>query len=235
MNEFHYVGSELELFANAKNWKSYWSKQLQPFLGGEVLEVGAGIGANTQYLQTSANQQWTCLEPDRSLAAQLRTSLDNRSARSNINVIVGTITDVDPKPQFSTILYIDVLEHIEKDSDELGQAMLRLKPGGFLVVLSPAHSWLFSDFDRNIGHFRRYTKKDLRAIEIEGLRLHRLRYLDSCGLIASASNRLFLRQSMPSLAQIKFWDKFLVPPSRLLDPLLIYAVGKSVLGVWQKI
>ena len=47
MNEFKYCGSELELFAAARNWKGYWSQQVKPFLRGDILEVGAGIGSNT--------------------------------------------------------------------------------------------------------------------------------------------------------------------------------------------
>ena len=45
--EFRYVGSELELFEKARNWKAYWRAQIAGFVRGEVLEVGAGIGANT--------------------------------------------------------------------------------------------------------------------------------------------------------------------------------------------
>ena len=44
MSEFKYIGSELDLFADVDNWKSYWSRQIQPFLSGDVIEVGAGIG-----------------------------------------------------------------------------------------------------------------------------------------------------------------------------------------------
>lgn len=234
MTEFHYVGSELDLFAHARNWKSYWQSQILPFLGQEVLEVGAGLGTNTQLLRDSNQRHWTCLEPDRHLAAKLQLSLNAMPTSPEIKVVVGTLTDLEAKPQYSSILCIDVLEHIENDSNELAQAGLRLKQGGFLVVLSPAHSWLFSSFDRNIGHFRRYTKASLRVVEPEGLQLRRLRYLDSCGLMASLGNRLLLRQGMPTQSQIRFWDTLLVPLSRLLDPLLGYTAGKSVLSVWQK-
>jgi hypothetical protein len=58
--------------------------------------------------------------------------------------------------------------------------------------------------------------------------------LDSAGLLASLGNRLLLRQSMPSEAQIQAWDSLLVPPSRILDRLTLGRVGKSVLGVWSR-
>ena len=74
-------------------------------------------------------------------------------------------------------------------------------------MLSPAHQWLFSPFDAAIGHCRRYTKSSLRAVgaAVDEFRTKRLSYLDSCGLFASAGNRLLLRQAMPTLQQILFW------------------------------
>jgi hypothetical protein len=132
------------------------------------------------------------------------------------------------------IVYIDVLEHIENDVDELSRAATLLKESGHLIVLSPAHQWLYTPFDREIGHYRRYSKKSL--IEITPLRLRcvELRYLDSVGMLASLGNRLLLKSSMPTQGQINFWDKRLVPLSIFFDSLLQYRLGKSILGVWRK-
>ena len=129
---------------------------------------------------------------------------------------------------------MDVLEHIEDDSAEMERAARRLKPGGYAIVVSPAHNWLFSAFDKAIGHFRRYTKATLRATTPAGLELVRLRYLDSVGMLASLGNRMVLGSAMPTARQIAVWDKLMVPISRAIDPLLGYTVGKSILGVWRK-
>ena len=67
---FVYEGQELELFAHALNWKSYWSTLIKGYLGKRVLEVGAGMGANTPYLNSNA-AEWVCLEPDERLAASI--------------------------------------------------------------------------------------------------------------------------------------------------------------------
>jgi hypothetical protein len=93
---------------------------------------------------------------------------------------------------------------------------------------------LYTPFDASIGHFRRYDRPMLRRISPANLRLERMRYLDCAGLFASAANLLFLRQSMPTKAQLRFWDSWIVPLSRILDRLLQYSVGKSILAVWQK-
>jgi SAM-dependent methyltransferase len=234
MSDFVYVGTELELFAHARNWKAYWRSQVAPYLSGEILEVGAGIGTNTTLLRGTTSGSWICLEPDPSLAGRLQQSLDAAGDRSRYRLVVGTLADLDPTAQFDAILYIDVLEHIADDEHELVQAMAHLRPGGTLIVLAPAHQWLFTPFDEAIGHHRRYSKRTLAAAGPGGLRLERLGYLDAAGLLASTANRLLLNRRMPTPQQIHFWDSWLVPCSVRLDRWLRHAVGKSVLAVWRR-
>jgi SAM-dependent methyltransferase len=222
-----YVGTELTIFREAVRWKAYWRGEIARYLRGAVLEVGAGIGANTAALATLARDRWICLEPDPALASRiLLPSLRHE-------VVVGTIGELPLVPTFDTILYLDVLEHIEDDHGELLRAAGRLNPGGTLIVLAPGHQFLFSPFDRAIGHFRRYDRRSLRACVPAGLQEKKLVYLDSCGLVASLGNRLFLRSAEPNQRQILAWDTFLVPCSRWLDPMLSGRLGKSVLGVWS--
>jgi SAM-dependent methyltransferase len=233
MTEFRYAGSELDLFAKVVNWKAYWSRQMAPFVAGDVLEVGAGIGANTAFVDRGATGNWVCLEPDPALASELSGKL-KRKAGPPYETKCGTLRTLGGQRLFDTILYVDVLEHIEDDREELRLASSHLRPDGRLVVLSPAHQRLFSPFDAAIGHLRRYNRPMLRRISPDGLRLERLRYLDCAGLSASASNLLLLRQPMPSAAQLQFWDRWLVPISRVLDPVFVYSLGKSILAIWRK-
>ena len=64
-DEFSYIGSELELFASATNWKKYFSKKLRPYITGNVIEVGAGLGSSTTYLCNYDYPHWLCLGPGR--------------------------------------------------------------------------------------------------------------------------------------------------------------------------
>jgi SAM-dependent methyltransferase len=226
-----YPGGELGLFAHATNWKKYWSSRLLPYLQGDVLEVGAGIGANSQLLRSSRQRRWVCLEPDAQLLAQARSAL---AGDLECEFVAGTVAELDARERFDAILYIDVLEHIEDDAAEFRRVTPHLKAGAKLIILSPAHAWLFSPFDAAIGHYRRYTRKTLLAATAPGLALERVLYLDACGLLASLGNRLLLRQDLPTLKQILFWDRVLVPMSRWVDPLCRFQVGKSILAVWTK-
>jgi len=233
MSDFKYAGSELDLFSAAWNWKAYWSRQIKPFLTGDVLEVGAGIGSNTRFLDPGGAGRWVCLEPDPGLSGQLVKTLSETEQRSAYEIVCGTL-ELLVNQQFDTIIYIDVLEHIDNDSEELTQAAAHLRPGGHLIVLSPAHQRLFSPFDAAIGHCRRYNRRMLRAISPANLRLERMRYLDCAGLVLSAANVFLLRQSMPTKAQLYFWDHWVVPVSRVFDKILLYSVGKTIIAVWRR-
>lgn len=173
-----------------------------------------------------------CLEPDPELSRQIDSLLEAGRLSRCCEVITGTIADVSS--QFDTIIYIDVLEHIMDDGFQLRLAAERLKPGGFLVVLSPAHQALYTSFDRAIGHYRRYNKSVLMSIAPSSLRRVEMIYLDAVGALASLGNKFLLKSSVPTPEQIAFWDKVMIPLSRLIDPLLRYKVGKTIVGIWQK-
>ena len=235
MTNYSYIGSELELFSEARNWKAYYRQSIKKYLGAEVLEVGAGIGSTTEFLCRGNHQRWLCLEPDPQLAKTLNSYIASGSLPNCCELKVGTLLDLSPKEKFDNIIYIDVLEHIKDDKFEIKNVYSHLKEGGFLVVLAPAHQWLFTPFDEAIGHYRRYNKRRLKAIiTSEKFKCISLRYLDCVGLIASLGNRLLLKSKMPNKQQILLWDKVMVPISKIVDPLIQYSVGKSILGIWQK-
>ena len=230
----NYIGGELELFELATNWKAYYSSFFRKYLKGDVLEVGAGIGGTTLSLCDGSQDSWHCLEPDGKLAVEIQEKLDKQILPKICTVQIGTLEDDMPKEAYDAILYIDVIEHIEDDYTELQRAASKLKQGGRLIIIVPAHNWLFSPFDEAIGHYRRYNKQRLAEAIPTSLTKDKLAYLDVVGLSASAANKLFLKQTYPNASQIKLWDKAMVPLSKLIDPLLMYSFGKTVLGIYHK-
>ena len=184
---FKYIGTELELFSLAKNWRKYWSSKIEPHLGREVLEVGAGIGSVTKKLSTGSNM-WTALEPDITMSEQLQL----QDLPSNTKIICGTIESLPVDSLFDSVLYLDVLEHIEDDAKELATASTLIRSGGTLVVLAPAHKFLMSAFDYQVGHFRRYSKIDLRSIMPSGMKPVSALYMDSLGFFCITCQSIFI-------------------------------------------
>ncbi|MEJ7736670.1 MAG: class I SAM-dependent methyltransferase [Chitinophagaceae bacterium] len=234
MQEIPYAGNELELFEHANIWKSYYASLLKPYIKGRVLEVGAGIGGTTSHLCNGKQKEWICLEPDPKLYIKLDSKIRCKQLPACCSALKGTVGDLPREQTFDTILYIDVIEHISDDSKELDNAEKLLAAHGYLIVLVPAHPFLFSSFDKAIGHYRRYNKNMLKAVAPVNVAIRKLAYLDSIGLTASLVNKYVLTQNYPTSKQIYFWDKVMVRLSRVTDFIFHYEVGKTLIAVWQK-
>lgn len=231
MERMAYLGDELELFQHAMNWKSYWSSVVAPYVAGQVLDVGSGLGVNAPFLLNHNVTGYTFLEPDQDLLARTPTSaLPTHIAQRSI---AGTTKDLCGV-RYDTLAYIDVLEHLADPADELKRAMNLLTTGGHIVIVVPAFQFLYGPFDKAIGHFRRYDRRSLRHILPSDARIIRMRYLDSAGLLLSLGNTLLLRRSTPTSGQIAFWDRRIVPVSRLSDRLFGYTFGRSLVAILRK-
>jgi 2-polyprenyl-3-methyl-5-hydroxy-6-metoxy-1,4-benzoquinol methylase len=234
MNDsYKYEGNELELFQHAKHWKKYFSQQIKRYIKGNVLEAGAGIGSTTLLLNSGSADQWLMLEPDEKMSRSLKKKIEDKQLPDNCELQTGTIDKLTST--FDTIIYIDVLEHIENDAEELKKAAALLNAGGHIIVLSPAFQILYSPFDKAIGHYRRYNKKMIRHIAPQGLQIISNRYYDTVGYFAAMMNKLILRQKYPTHKQVMFWDKWMVPVSKVSDKFFFHSFGKSIIAIWKKI
>jgi SAM-dependent methyltransferase len=228
----HYLGRELELFAAAHRWRAYWGRKVAPFLGARVLEVGAGIGSTALALWRPGIEDWLAIEPDPALAERFRERTATLQPRPRVHE--GTLAGLSGEGDFDTALYIDVLEHLADDAEEVAHAARLLRRGGHLVALSPGHPMLYSPFDKAIGHVRRYTRSGLAQVVGRHCTVVQAIHLDSVGALLSLGNRLLLRAAEPTRRQLAFWDGICVPLSRLLDPLVAHRFGRSVLVVGRR-
>ncbi len=225
---FEYSGKELQLFRYAVNWKKYFSKKIKNYISGDVLEVGAGMGENINYLMNPKVRSWTCLEPDKKLSDQI-------ILQEGIKKLNGTLADIDDLNKYDCIIYIDVLEHIENDSQEIKKASHLLKENGHLIILTPAYNFLMSHFDKEIGHYRRYNKSSLNeVIKAGNLKNEKIFYLESAGIFLLLINKFITRKKYPSLTDIKIWDRWIIPVSKITDRLTGYQFGKTIVGIWKK-
>ena len=229
--EYSYVGEELEVAKEANNWKKYFSSEIANYITGDILEVGAGIGSNTNELMSKAKaiNSWTLIEPD----TEFYKIVQSKDFHHSCEIINGYIDNAQDQ-KYDCILYIDVLEHISNTDDEIKAIIQKLKPGGYLIILVPAYQSLYTEFDKAIGHVKRYNKKQLQKEINNHLEITKLFYLDSVGVCASIVNKVCLKKSNLSKKNISFWDKILVPISRVTDKLTFNLFGKSLVGIYKK-
>jgi len=217
----NHVGPELALFADTIRWKRYVHARISAYICGRVLEVGGKVGAFTEYLAPLSPDQWSCLEPNLELLAEIARRQTEGRIPGTAQSVNGTMPDIPTGIQFDTTLYLDVLEHIDDHAAEAAYAADRLVPGGHLIILVARTGVSFRLLPiRHCGsNCRRYTGAGHAANCPNGLTSAAAFYMDSLGLMLSLANRLLLRNSTPRKAQIAIWDRAIVPIARVLDHL----------------
>ena len=196
---------ELEFFDAAKNWRRYQFENILKYINSSVLDVGPGTGNNIQYYKDKASQI-TLLEINKNLANSLKLKFDGDKK------IIVLNTDIhSQEKKFDTILYMDVLEHIEDDEKEIDKALKQLNSGGNLIFFVPAYQFLYSDFDKAIGHIKRYNKKFFLSFKKdENITIIELKYIDSIGFFIAVLNKLFNKDNKESIGLgVKIWDKLI--------------------------
>lgn len=189
----------------------------------KILEFGAGTGFLSELIQDKYEVVVDCLEIDATLINILRDKgFTTFSELENLN------------EKYDLVFSSNVLEHIEDDVQVLINLKKNLKPNGVLVTYVPAFPILFSDLDRAVGHYRRYTRKELNLKLIQaGYAVDKIQYVDSLGFPASLLLRFMgykSRGNIGGLASLRIYDKLIFPISRLLDSLgLKHLFGKNLI------
>lgn len=223
-----YLNHVLGYFDLARNYRNYQLDLIRKFVGGNILEVGPGRGEIIENF-ISADNKITMIDTDEEMCKVIRERFKN----SDVRILNSNISSLEEK--FDTILYMDVIEHIENDIKELDQAISKLNKNGKLVIIVPAFSILFSDFDKSVGHFRRYTKKNFFNYKNSEVKLRNLKYFDSLGFfILFLSKILKFKGNSKAVFGIKVWN-MLIPISRLIDKIIFHSLGKSLICVYEKI
>jgi len=184
-----------------------------------MLDFGAGIGTFSKLLRRKGIDV-VCVEPD----AYLSDALTREG--------FPTFRDLDqvPDSSFEFIFTLNVLEHVEDDQATLCRLGAKLKRHGRLLVYVPAFEYLWTSLDDKLNHSRRYRLADLeRLARSAGLSVRESRYVDSFGFFAALGFKIFgNKHGDLSARAITLYDRYFVPPSRVLDPLLGRLLGKNV-------
>ena len=125
--------------------------------------------------------------------------------------------------KFDTIIYMSVLEHIEHDVSEINIALSKLESQGYLIILVPAHNYMYSQFDKEIGHFKRYEIDFFQNLKFNNSKIIKCFMTDTMGWILYYLNKIFYKnEKYPSKLKIFLWDKIFTPITSIADFLLMY-------------
>jgi SAM-dependent methyltransferase len=218
----------LENLDGAENYAKWIFGLVAPYVGGEVLEVGAGHGTFTERLAQPADRLVACELSERCTSVLI----DRFAGNSAIEVVHGDVTSAAASGPFDTVVLINVLEHIERDDETLREIRGLLNPGGRLVLWVPAFPMLYSDFDRRIGHYRRYRRSALQAQLLQaGFDVSDIRYVNAVGALAWLVVARYLGRTPTTGAPVRLFDRYLVPVLRALERRIRVPFGQSVFAV----
>jgi SAM-dependent methyltransferase len=219
---------EFAALNEAKNYRAALLREFSTHLSGRVIEVGAGIGQITKdLLQNPAISKLISIEPEPKFCERCATFPAH-------TIIQGTIEDLKSEESWNAILNVNVLEHIEDDERELAiyrQKLTREK--GTLCLFVPARPEIYAPIDKDFGHFRRYTKLELRQkLESAGFQILKLRYYNFVGYFAWWLSFCILKKRGFDLQAVRFFDRIIFPSfhgieTRIWPP----PIGQSLLAV----
>jgi SAM-dependent methyltransferase len=229
-----YTLLDQQLMSRAARYFAWQARIAKRHLGSRVLETGCGTGNFTSHLTdrelvVSMDVVEECVERVRARFA----------GQPNMQFRLLDVQD----PEFlrlkalqpDSIACLNVLEHIRDERLALEHMREVLISGGRAVFLLPAFESLYGPIDRNLGHFRRYSKSGWRALaESTGFRVAELRYFNLLGFFGWWANARILRRETQSKAQIELFDRVAVPVLSRIERWIEPPIGQSIFTVLEK-
>lgn len=230
------TGRVVEDAGDKPRYRRYQYDLIAPHCGRSVLEVGAGLGefaAQFAGLLRPADpgrppglERLVVSDVDPDAVALLKDRFADAEV-CQFDLAAGACLE---RPVESAVA-INVLEHFEDDAGVLALLARSVVPGGTVVIWVPGYQSLYSDFDRSVGHVRRYTPATLRdAAGRAGLDCELVRPVNVLGGLAWWAAMRVGRTRSPKSGAVGMYDRLVVPATRVLDRLAV-PFGQSVLAV----
>tara|TARA_R100000935_G_C2839331_1_gene170126 strand:+ start:3077 stop:3790 length:714 start_codon:yes stop_codon:yes gene_type:complete len=233
------VGKQtLETISSADKFNQWMFHTIEPFVKGEILEIGSGIGnISSQFLENN----YPIMLSD--FSSEYCIDLENKYSTYPNFLGVKSIDLIDPDfskkhvdllNRFDTVFALNVIEHIGDDSLALSNCRKLLKKGGIIIILVPSYQMLFNTFDVELGHFRRYTISKLEDIfKLNNIKVINSHYFNVIGTLGWFFNGNILKKKSIPGGQMKLYNN-LVPIFKIIDKLILNKVGLSTIVVGVK-
>jgi SAM-dependent methyltransferase len=228
----------LELFAEAPAFNKWLFDQISPFCKGAVLEAGSGIG-NISGLLLDHHFKLTLSDMRAEYCRLLKHKFGASPDLQAVHQLDLALPDFESRypdllNRFDTVVALNVVEHIKEDALAVRNAAKLLRNEGNLIVLVPSGRYLYNRFDRELGHYRRYSGKAVsRLLTNAGLQVFYSGYFNSAGIAGWWFSGSVLKKKIIPGSQLKIFDR-LVPAFRILDQCTKKIAGLSVISVAAK-
>jgi SAM-dependent methyltransferase len=229
--EVTYQGADLEALATLNRYQSWIVDTFQPYLSGRAVEFGAGIGNISMRIRSHVSSL-DLVEPSANLIPPLVRRFEGDGAvavfRERLEAHLPKIDD----ETYDTVILVNVLEHIEDDTQALENLRRVLKPGGHLLLFVPALKFLYSDLDALVGHYRRYQRPSLNEkVTDAGLQVVRSQYFDTLGVFPWWLLNTMMGATAFNPFLVGVYDAVFAPASRMLESLVAPPFGKNIILV----
>ena len=223
------TGRQLEAAGRDKpRYRRYQYDLIAPHCGRTILEVGAGLGEFAEQFDDVDRLVLTDVDPG--AVDLMARRFAGRPEVQTRTLALGVAPELDEP--VDSVVAINVLEHIEDDAGALRSLATAVKPGGSIVLWVPGYQQLYGEFDRKVGHVRRYTPSTLAsAVRRAGLDVELVKPVNLLGGIAWWLTVRRGGSTSPDSKLVAVFDRFVVPVTRALERVVRPPFGQSVLCV----
>ena len=152
----------LDAFSDAPNFNRWIAETIQPHVGRNVLEIGAGMGNLTRTL-VGKKKRYVATDMDIEHLERLRVRLSGRPNLETAVIDASRTADFDRfLESMDTVVCLNVVEHIKDDLGALRNIYASLQEDGRAVILVPEGQSIYNCLDEELGHYRRYSEDQLR-------------------------------------------------------------------------
>lgn len=229
-----YAIEDQQRMSEAKNYFAWQARIVEREIGQRIVEVGCGIG---NFTGTLLDREAVCaVDADAECVERL---LARYPRQENLSALACDVQGEEFSRLFvfraESCVCLNVLEHIRDDRGALRRMASILRPGGVIVVLVPAFQALYGSIDRNLGHYRRYDRESLTGLAAASrLRIKKMRYMNVAGLLGWWANSHIFRREAQSVAQIRIFDRCVVPWESWIEERIAPPFGQSIFAVLEK-
>jgi SAM-dependent methyltransferase len=223
----------LEVIAQADRFNKWMYDEFKHQLKGEILEIGSGIG-NISQLVIEEGRSITLSDYNDEYCESLRKKFSqHRNVREviRIDLLDPDFEDIYSvyKEKFDSIFLLNVIEHIQDDLAAVKNCNFLLRSGGHLILLAPAYSWLYCTFDKQLGHYRRYSIKQLKdLLKKSAFRILKGDHFNFTGIAGWFLFGKIMNKKMLGSGEMSAFNK-IVPLAKAVDKILRRSTGLSII------